>query len=156
MAVLKYKDPDTGDFIGLGMYGVDSGAPVGASTYFHGTVIPTGWVVCDGTPHNSPPLERVIGSPNTPDLQDKFLLSAGPTYPPGSEGGAATHTLIEAEMPSHTHGTRRGGGGTEYAVHSTTEMSGGWSDLPTDAKGGGAAHNNMPPYYVLAYIQRKV
>ena len=83
MAVLKYKDPDTGNFIELGMYGVDSGAPVGASTYFHGTVIPTGWVVCDGTPHNSPPLERVIGSPNTPDLQDKFLLSAGPTYPPG-------------------------------------------------------------------------
>ena len=36
-------------------------------------------------------------------IKDKFLLSAGDNYNAGDEGGEATHTLTENEMPSHTH-----------------------------------------------------
>ena len=36
-------------------------------------------------------------------IKDKFLLSAGDTYSSGSEGGEATHTLTNDEMPAHRH-----------------------------------------------------
>lgn len=36
-------------------------------------------------------------------IQDTFLLACGLTYSNGSIGGEATHTLLENEMPSHTH-----------------------------------------------------
>ena len=36
-------------------------------------------------------------------IQDTFLLAAGSTYTAGSTGGEVTHTLIEAEIPAHTH-----------------------------------------------------
>lgn len=36
-------------------------------------------------------------------IKDKFLLSAGDTYNIGTNGGAATHTITEAEMPTHRH-----------------------------------------------------
>ena len=38
-------------------------------------------------------------------IKDRFLLSAGDSYTAGSTGGAATHTLTTAQMPSHTHTT---------------------------------------------------
>jgi microcystin-dependent protein len=56
--------------------------------------IPTGYVFCNGA--NS-----------TPDLRNKFVLCPGQddggTYDTGDTGGAATHQLLESEMPSHTH-----------------------------------------------------
>lgn len=46
-------------------------------------------------------------------IKDKFLLSAGDSYPAGGEGGAETHkhttqghALTMAEMPSHNHNSR--------------------------------------------------
>lgn len=36
-------------------------------------------------------------------IKDKFILAAGDTYTNGATGGAATVTLTENEMPSHTH-----------------------------------------------------
>ncbi|EPA0898600.1 DUF859 family phage minor structural protein [Enterococcus faecalis] len=38
-------------------------------------------------------------------LKDRFLLGAGSTYSSGATGGAATHKLSVAEMPSHAHDT---------------------------------------------------
>lgn len=38
-------------------------------------------------------------------LKDRFLLGAGTTYSNGATGGAATHKLTVAEMPSHAHDT---------------------------------------------------
>ena len=36
-------------------------------------------------------------------VKDKFILAAGDSYTAGSTGGASTHAITVAEMPSHTH-----------------------------------------------------
>ena len=62
----------------------------------------------------------------------------------GGTGGAQTHTLLTAEMPSHTH-TMDGSG----TVGASTGFA--FSTAPTGTKtsnatGGDGAHNNMPPW----------
>lgn len=97
-------------------------------------------------------------------------------------GGAKTHTLTEAEMPSHTHiqdahthtqnshthpsGTNRGTSGSYGVVDSATASgSGSWSTGGTVAvnqnttatnqnTGGGGAHNNLQPYQV-GYVWKR-
>lgn len=66
--------------------------PSGVILLWSGSVatIPTGWALCNG-------------SNGTPDLRDKFVVGAGNTYAVAATGGEATHTLTEAEMPSHSH-----------------------------------------------------
>lgn len=94
-------------------------------------------------------------------IKDKFILAAGDTYASGSTGGAATHTLTTAEMPSHSHtqsvvGTRSGSGSTYVswnASNVTGSTAGSYST--TFATGGGGAHNNMPPYLTL-YVWERV
>lgn len=106
--------------------------------------IPGGWALCDGTK-------------GTPDLRDKFVIGAGNAYAEGATGGAPTHLLTAAEMPSHTHKTftqsvsaalTPGPNGTFVYNPGTGADSG--------SAGSGGAHNNMPPYYALAFIQRIV
>ena len=109
-------------------------------------------------------------------LKDRFMLGAGDTYTAGAMGGEATHALTQNEMPSHTHtgktrrigkvctasnlneasnvskintqGAERGTGGSDWQWASYQ-----WTDTPNNT-GGGAAHNNMPPYLVV-YIWKR-
>lgn len=69
-----------------------NGVPVGGIVMWSGTVatIPANWALCDGTD-------------GTPDLRNKFIIGAGSTYNPAATGGAATVTLLEANLPAHTH-----------------------------------------------------
>ena len=76
----------------------------------------------------------------------------------GKTGGAKTHTLIEAEMPKHTH--------TYDKANSQIELlaSGGygvrsWNATPyitgtSSSKGSGSAHNNLQPYIVVYRYRR--
>lgn len=116
--------------------------PVGAIVIWSGSVdnIPAYWHLCDGTN-------------GTIDLRDKFVLGAGNGYSVGATGGEATHTLTIKEMPSHSHRIsydRYGGTGQVTSA----DFSGSNDTKATSTVGGGAAHNNMPPYYALCYIQR--
>ena len=94
-------------------------------------------------------------------IQGRFLLGMSSSYPAGSQGGEATHTLTANEMPNHTHQfidywTVAAASGTgRQAVKFNNNMhspeSGG---LSTGSSGGGRAHNNMPPYLAV-YIWKR-
>lgn len=69
-------------------------------------------------------------------------------------GGAKTHTLTTAEIPSHTHtntiyDTAGTGGGIAKNGSGTAPVS-----LASDATGGGGAHNNLQPYIVVYFWKR--
>lgn len=97
-------------------------------------------------------------------LEGRFLLGSNSTYKPGSTGGEATHTLTYNEMPQHTHpmySYNPGGEGTwtpdegSYLVDSVTDNKNTWwARLAMGYAGGGAEHNNMPPYLVVNMWKR--
>ncbi len=129
--------------------------------------VPKGWALCDG-------------SNNTPDLRGRFIVGAGEvkeltnsssvwgekayektvTFKMNETGGEDKHKLHSIEMPLHSHGHRHYGcnaqncfynhegyaGDGGYARRAETDFVGG------DGSGNTVPHNNMPPYYVLAYI----
>lgn len=103
-------------------------------------------------------------------LKDRFLLAAGDTYAAGATGGEAAHTLTVEEMPAHTHGISRTGTISEPSVllgapgqyTGNAFASLGTSGIDALATttysvattGGGAAHNNMPPYLTVYMWKR--
>lgn len=86
-------------------------------------------------------------------IKDTFILAAGDTYAAGATGGEATHTLTEDEMPSHRHQiTSRTEAGSYYGYAVTSNnTSSTIGTIITQAAGGSAAHNNMPPY-ITRYV----
>ena len=107
---------------------------------------PPGWLLCDGT---------TVNGVTPPNLKNRFILGQGPGRNKGDLGGDSEVVLTTAEIPAHTHAyvfpnvpTSRGDGGT------TTTGNRGLGGTNTDPAGGGQAHNNMPPYYVLVYIMK--
>ncbi len=110
--------------------------------------IPTGWYICDGTNGTIDLTGRMVVGRST----DASFNSLGNT------GGEKQHTLTIAEMPSHSHTLPD----TINFKSTTQNMTGGGTlsfntqlQITTDSTGNNAPHNNMPPYYVLYFIQRK-
>ena len=117
-------------------------------------------------------------------IQGRFLLAASSTYPAGSTGGEAVHTLTKAELPNYTLPTaqlegklwniagqnasypngscsgivsrRSNSEVVGYATSTTTAQDGFVIDAThTHSSGGsGQAHNNMPPYLVVYMWKR--
>jgi hypothetical protein len=89
-------------------------------------------------------------------LKDRFLLAAGDTYAAGATGGEAAHTLTVEEMPSHSHEIQyiSAETGTAVAGVKGAPSANWWSADYIRATGGGAAHNNMPPY-IAVYVWKR-
>lgn len=108
-------------------------------------------------------------------IQGRFLLGKSSSYPAGSQGGEAHHTLTTSEMPSHGHnpaneagyygfitnskkafsigdmGAQSGSG--RYYPYASAEFDISRNTL-TGTTGGGKSHNNMPPY-LSVYIWKR-
>ena len=100
-------------------------------------------------------------------IQGRFLLAEGNSYSAGSTGGEATHKITQNELPSHHHtGLYWSGDSTKGTpinlnigtgnVYLAPSWTGGGSGSPiyTGSAGGGAAHNNMPPYLAVYMWKR--
>jgi microcystin-dependent protein len=116
------------------------------------TKIPLGWALCDGTN-------------GTPDLRGRFILSHGKgdgltERKITEKGGEENVTLSIEQIPSHRHNFGRDywdGNLTRYKGVDLGNINNQYSnDLSgeTSFTGGGKPHNNMPPFYVLAYIMK--
>ena len=103
--------------------------PVGGIIMWSGLVanIPQGYALCNG-------------SNGTPDLRGKFIIGAGGSYSPSATGGAATVTLLEANLPAHKHtlsGTTVAGGGHTHSVSDAGHYHGGsFTNVGAPVSGG--------------------
>lgn len=93
-------------------------------------------------------------------IANRFLWAVDAGGAIGTTGGEQTHTLTINEMPSHSHGqyVATGSNGStsvnyDYSGWSSTGKA-VWQGLNTGAAGGGAAHNNMPPYIQVSIWRR--
>ena len=132
-----------------------------------GSSAPSGWSLCNG-------------SNGTPDLRNRFIVASGGTYSEGATGGAATVTLTTAQMPSHNHTASTGdaGGHSHTTNFSSVVTQPGGNETPGGGgrgeyqnilidpvgdhahsvgvgnSGSDQPHENLPPYYALAFIMR--
>jgi len=140
---LPWSDFKTVNTIPLLETKIASIIPVGAIVMWSGIDAPIGWHLCDGTD-------------STPDLRGRFIVgkSEGDTDfgAVGNIGGAKKVALSVAQMPSHTHSY------TDRNLDSFASGTSGYakpgSSLAknTGQSGNGDSHENLPPYYVLAFI----
>ena len=90
-------------------------------------------------------------------IKDRFLLASGDTYSNGQTGGEATHTLVASEIPQHDHtftypepyGQSDPGNTAKVVTNSVNDQTYKYTNNTTSKYGGGAAHNNMPPYLAV-------
>src|SRR5215211_1062963 len=146
---------------------------------------PKGWAWCDGQLlplSQNTALFSLLGTTYggngksnfaLPDLQGRAPMHPGhgpglSLHDLGETGGSDTVTLLQAEIPSHTHNLRastedgtqgtltsgitlaNSGGGTLYQTNVNANL------VPMDPKsltpaGGDAPHNNMQPYLTLKF-----
>lgn len=94
-------------------------------------------------------------------IESRFLWACPTSGTIGATGGEQTHTLTISEMPWHTHNQKvvssYDGEGLSANVDTdsySTNAREVAQGVTTGAAGGGAAHNNMPPYVAVAIWRR--
>jgi microcystin-dependent protein len=134
-----------------------------------------GWAFCNGqilqVAQNSP-LAGLLGATyggdgrttfGLPNLQGRAVVHNGPGFALGQAAGEQNHTLIPAEVPTHTHavyGTTSNSDSfvpTGNYLGGTANMYGPAASLTAinpstvGSAGSGQPHNNMQPYLVLNF-----
>lgn len=114
---------------------------------------------------------------NLPNLQGRFALGKNSSHALASTGGAETVTLTTSQIPAHTHGNKSligslvayswdDGLANGIISNSVNSKNSGYysgsaighiqyqvdASHEHDSVGGGAEHDNMPPYQTVNYI----
>ena len=87
-------------------------------------------------------------------IENAFLWGVDSSGTIGQTGGEKTHTLTVNELPAHTHGSVYSQNATGTKNLPWYSGSGDKLAYGTVSTGGGAAHNNMPPYIQVSIWRR--
>jgi microcystin-dependent protein len=152
---------------------------------FAGNFAPTGWALCDGQLmpiSQNTALFSLLGTTYGGDGKSTFALPNMQGCVPmqagqgaglslrdlGETGGEQTVTLLQTEMPAHSHGVQAASSGGLPSPTNNTWASGlkghpgsyapptgstvQMSPFGTSIAGGNLPHNNMPPFLGLTFI----
>lgn len=139
---------------------------------------PKGWALCNGQllPINqNQALFSLLGTTYggdgrvnfaLPDLQSRIPVHMGSGFTLGQRGGQETHTLIQSEMPAHTHfipATNSAGNVSKptaaypanaqptqiYSANQSATAAVAMSPAMISSVGGSQPHENRQPFLVL-------
>ena len=92
-------------------------------------------------------------------ISNAFLWATDASGTIGQTGGEAEHTLTTNELPAHSHtisvaNTASGDLTAANKIRYNGSATSYLGTLSTNTAGGGAAHNNMPPYIQVSVWRR--
>ena len=153
-----------------------AGGDIGLIQLWSGSGVPEGYVLCDGSQVSIaeyPELYKAIGDKyntastkagyiSVPDLRGRFVVGYDPRNYEyeriGNTGGQALVTLTLDQIPPHSHKItfkeeKWGDNANNRPFPNHTRPDSSYTAY-TQPTGGGSAHENRPPYYVLAYVMK--
>ncbi|MFF2388948.1 phage tail protein [Agromyces sp. NPDC058104] len=165
---------------------INARIPVGGVMFFAGTAAPEGWLFAEGQQVSRTTYATLFSRLGTtygagngtstfhlPNLKGRtpvgYDTSQAEFNAMGKKGGAKTHTLTAAQMPTHSHRVIGGNNSTTrlYSAQATilgissggarwaAWFGSGWNgadNVKTTDVGGSDPHNNLQPYIALRAI----